>query len=333
MKKSIVVFLGFLITSSVSLFAQTPATSPLDPIITRFNIGAGLVNSGDFKGAIAEFEVVITMADEVGSSANDLKTKAQNQLPILHYQVATSLLKQKKYEEAVTYLEKTVQLAENSGNNQSTKEKAFKLLPTILFQVGFQKYKEKNNTEALKYYQSAINYDPNNDNAYLGIGIIYADTNDEQKMVTNLQKAIEIGTAMNDIKTIETAQRKLSGYYVNIGNIDLSEVESENPDYSFAIKNFEKAISYDPKASDAYYALASIYNKTLEFDKAIINGNKALENETQEIKLALINYELGTAYTNTAEYEKACEALKKAMVGDLTERAQLKIEKVPGCIK
>ena len=333
MKKSIIVFLGVLITSSVSLLAQTPAASPLDPIITRFNTGAGLVNSGDFKGAIAEFEVVITMADELGSSANDLKTKAQAQLPILHYQVATSLINQKKYEEAITYLEKTVQLAEGSGNNLATKEKALKLLPTLLFQVGFQKYKEKNNTEALKYYQSAIKYDPNNAKAYLGMGIIYADTNDEQKMVTNLQKAIEIGTTLNDTKTMETARKKLGGYYINIGNIDLSEVDSENPDYSFAIKNFDKAISFDPKASDAFYTLASIYNKTLEFDKAILNANKALENETQEIKLALINYELGSAYTNTAEYDKACEALKKAMVGDLMERAQQKMEKVPGCIK
>jgi Tfp pilus assembly protein PilF len=123
----------------------------------------------------------------------------------------------------------------------------------------------------------------------------------------------------------------LGRFYINVGNTDLTDVGTDNPDYSFAIKDFEKAISYDPKATDAYYTLALIYNKTLEFDKSIANSLKALESETIDVKIAAINYELGNSYLNTADYKKACESFNKALVGTIAEKAQLKKEKVPGC--
>jgi tetratricopeptide (TPR) repeat protein len=331
MKKMKIFLFGLFVLIAGSVYSQTPAKSPLDPIITKFNTGAGKVNSGDFKGAITDLEEVITMSNGVGASANDLKTKAQTQIPILNYQIATGLINQKKFEDAIVYLEKSIQLADSYGNNQPTKEKAVKLLPTLLFNVGNQKYKEKNPDAALTYYQSALKYSPNYAKVYLGLGSIYYDKNDEAKMLSNLQKAIEISKAANDLKTAEDAQKKIGAYYVNLGNIDLADVDKDNPDYSFAIKGFEKALTYDPKATDAYYTLALIYNKTLEFDKVIVNANKALESETVDVKIAAINYELGVAYTNTADYGKACESYKKALVGSIAEKAKAKMEKVPGC--
>ena len=325
--------LTLLVLSAGSLYAQTPAPakSPLDPVITKFNSAAAKVNAGDFNTAIAEFEEVLTMADAIGPTANDLKSKAQAQLPILQYQMGSNMAKQKKYEEAIQYLEKSIELADTYSNNPAIKEKALKTLPNLLLATGNQKYKEQKYDEALKYLQDALKYSPDNVRAYLAIGHVYADKNDEEKMITNLQKAIELATAASDVKTAEIAQKKLSSYYINIGNNDLAEVEAENPDFSFAIKDYEKAISYDPKATDAYYTLAVIYNKKMEFDKAVQNGLKALENETVDVKIAAINYELGVAYINTAEYPKACDALNKAMVGPIAEKAQARKAKVPNC--
>ena len=84
--------MAVLMSMFIVIFAQTP----MDPVIAKFNDGAAKLNAGDFKTAIADFEEVITLAETVGAPANDLKAKAQSQLPVLHYQVATAFMKQKK---------------------------------------------------------------------------------------------------------------------------------------------------------------------------------------------------------------------------------------------
>ncbi len=333
MKKMMIAFitLFILVSNLLNAQAQTQKVSPLDPVITKFNNGANKVNAGDYANAIADFQEVLVLADGVGATANDLKTKAQEQLPLLHYQVALNFIKQKKYEEAIPYLEKTIQFADAYGNNQASKDKALKQLATLFIGVGTQKIKAKDPDGAIKYFQSALKYSPNDPKPYLGMGIVYADKMDEQKMLTNLQKSIELAKAASDQKTIEQAQQKMGRFYINIGNADLAEVATDLPDYSSAIKNYEKAISYDPKATDAYYYLAVIFNKTLEFDKAISNSLKALQSETVDTKIAAINYELGIGYFSTADYKKACETFNKAMVGAIAEKAQARKAKVPGC--
>ena len=42
-------------------------------------------------------------------------------------------------------------------------------------------------------------------------------------------------------------------------------------------------------------------------------------------------FELGSAYQNTAEYDKACEALKNVMEDPFLTRAEKKMGNIPGC--
>jgi len=329
-KMKLLLFVMFLSVCGFS-YSQAQSTSPLDPVIAKFNDAANKVNSGDYSNAIAEFQEVLVMAESVGESADDLKMKAEEQIPLLHYQVATGLIKQKKYDEAITWLEKTVQLADQFNNNAPTKEKSVRFLSTLNMGVGMQKYKEKELDQALKYFQSVLKYTPEESKAYLGIGLIYADKSDEQNMIVNLQKAIELAGAASDTKTVEQAQQKLGLFYTSLGNASLADINAEDPDYSSAISNFEKAVSYNPNAADAYYMLSVIYNQTQDFDKVIANGLKALESESDAVKIAAVNYELGVAYFNTADYPKACDCFNKAMVEPIAEKAKARKEKVPNC--
>jgi tetratricopeptide (TPR) repeat protein len=312
---------------SIALFAQ----KPIDPVIAKFNDGAAKVNAGDFKTAIADFEEVIVLAEKLGAEGNDLKLKAQTQLPVLHYQVASAAMKNKKFEEAIPSLKKSIELANLYSNNAETKAKALKYLPSMLTGVGSQKYKDQNLTLAMQNFDEALKYDPAYGKAYLGKGIIYADQMKEKEMLENLDKAIELSKAGGDQKTVDLAQTRLGSYYINMGNMNLAEVDPEDVDYSPAITSFEKAISYNPSATDAYYTLAVIWNKSNEFDKAIEYGKKAVAIETDATKIAAINYELGIGYFGNADYPMACEAFNKAMIGQLAEKAQAKKEKVPGC--
>ena len=301
MKTMKTVLLSTLCSISLGLFAQTsapkPAQRPIDAVIAKFNEGAAKVNSGDFKTAIADFDEVIILAEKLGDEANDLKTKSQAQLPVLHYQVANALINQKKYEEAIPELEKAVELADLYNNNQVTKEKALKFLPQLLTGVASQKYKEKNLAVAIENFDEAIKYDANYSKAYLGKGKVFSDQSKEKEMLENLNKAIEIAKQAADTKTSEKAQSYISEFYVNQGNINLSEVDPEDIDYSPAIASFEKA----------------------------------LESEKDANQIAAINYELGNGYFGIAEYTLACESFNKALVGPTAEKAQSKKEKVLGC--
>lgn len=316
------------------------AQSPMDPVIALFNDGAAKINAGDFKTAIADFEEVIPRAEEVSnassdpkvkSTANDLITKSKAQLPVLYYQVATAQIKANKYEDALPNLIKTVELSDLYGNNADNKAKALKYLPQLYKSVGDQKLKGKNYSAAHENYDNALRYDPDYTRAILGKGMVFAEQMKEKDMVQYLTRAIELAKQAADEKTVETATLRLGKYFVNRGNIDLADIDPEEPDYSLAIESFEKAISYNPAAADAYYMLAVIWNKNIEFDKAIENSKKALEFETDATKIGAINLELGNGYFGIAEYSLACEAYNKAMVGPIAEKAVAKKEKVPGC--
>jgi tetratricopeptide (TPR) repeat protein len=313
------------------LTAIVNAQKPIDQLIAQFNDGAAKINSGDFKAAITDFEGVITMAEKLGPDANDLRNKAQTQLPVLYYQVANACMKDKKYDEAIPHLKKCIELADVYKNNQDTKAKAVKYLPALLTGVGNQKYKDNDLTGAMQDFNEALSYDGSYLKAIFGKGLVYADQMKEKEMIETLSKAIELANAAGDTKTVEQAKIKMGLFYINRGNQDLADVDPEDEDFTPAIESFEKAISYNPAASDAYYMLSMIWNKNNEFDKAIENAKKGLESETDANKIAALNYELGNAFFGNAEYELACEALNKAMVGSFSEKAQAKKEKVPGC--
>jgi tetratricopeptide (TPR) repeat protein len=327
MKTKMLASLALLISATTSVFAQTP----MDPIIAKFNDGAAKVNASDFKTAIADFEEVIVLAEKLGPQANDLKSKSQTQLPVLYYQVASISMKAKKYDEAIPNLIKTIELADLYANNAPTKEKAVKYLPQLLTGVGSQKFKEKNYPDALKNFDDALKYDPNYAKAFLGKGLVFAEQFKEKEMLDNLGKAMELSKAVADQKTIDQAQLRLGSYYVSQGNTNLADVDPEDIDYAPAIASFEKALTYNPASADAFYMLAVIWNKSDDYDKAIQNGKKALESETDATKIAAINFELGTAYFGVADYTLACDAFNKAMVGPFAEKATAKKEKVPGC--
>ena len=303
----------------------------LDTVITLFNDAAEKTNKGDYQTAITDFEQLLDIAEKVGAEANDLKTKAQEQLPVLNWQVAAGLLKQKKFEEAIPLLEKVNDYSTRFNNNPALKERVVKILPQVYTAVGTQQFRDKKYPEALSLFDKALITDDKFIPAWLGKGLIYAEQEDEKKMIENLEKSIELAKVSNDEKTIETARGRLARYYSDIGDMELEAVDEVDADYSYAIEFYEKALNYEPDFPDSNYNLAVIYNKKVEFDKAIEHSKKALNKETDAIKIAAINFELGNAYSNTAQYDLACEAFKKAMVGPVEEMAQRQKEKIPGC--
>ena len=314
-----------------SSFSITMTAQTMDDVIAKFNEGAEDVNKGDFVTAIEHFNQLIEMSETVGEEANELKSKSQDQLPLLHYQVAIGFMKQKDYESAIPYLIKTVELSEQYGNNDEYRQKAMRYLPQLLTGVGTQKFKTGDLQAAGTMFDDAINYAPEYPKAYLGKGLVLKAEYAEEEMISTLTKAIELGKAKNDTETVEDAQSALGSYFTEMGNIELEDMDPAAEDFSWAIDAFENALKYDPDNMDANWKLAMIYNRMVEYDKAIDYALAALESAEDEVKIAAINLELGNGYFGTAEYDKACEAYNNAMVPPIEDRAIARKERVPGC--
>ena len=304
------------------LSAQT-----MDDAIAKFNDGADAINKGEFSLAISQFNELLVLAETVGPEADNLVSQAKAQMPLLHYQVATGFIKQKDYENAISSLENTVALSDAYGNNEDKKEKALKYLPQLLTGVGTQDFRDENYDKAIERFQSAIKYSPNYPKAWLGLGLVYQKKFNEGEMLTALTKAIELGNKYKDTKTVSSAQEALASYYVEEANLEFEDRDPMDEDFSYLIELYEKALSFQPSNADANYKLAQIYNRMVEYDLAIKHAKKALETEVVEIKVAAINFELGNAYVGNAEYDLACAAFDKAMVGVIEEKAISRKEK------
>ena len=326
MKKLLLVIAVMCVTLTGMVKAQT-----MNEIIDLFNDAAEKTNKGDYQTAINDFEQLLPIAAQVGDSANDLATKAKEQLPILYWQIAAGHLKQKRFEESIPALEKTIELATEFNNNATSRERASRMLPQVYTAVGTQKFRDKNFDESIGIFKKALNVDNTYSKAYLGIGLAYAEKEEEKNMIENLEKAIQFGKAEKDDRTVETAVQRLTRYFNELGDQELENVDPVEKDFTYAIEFFNNALQYDPASSDANYKLAMIYNQKLEYDKAIEHCKKALGSETVDVKIAAIQLELGNAYFNIAQYPQACEAYNKAMVGPIEEMAMKRKEKVPGC--
>ena len=69
----------------------------------------------------------------------------------------------------------------------------------------------------------------------------------------------------------------------------------------------------------------------IEYDAAANYALKALLYETEPIWVSAINFELGHAYQNSVEYDKACEAFKNVVEEPFLTRAEKKMGSIPGC--
>ena len=118
MKLRVLAILGaILIVGSIS--AQT-----LTDVINEFNTGVEKLNNQEYEVSIGHFNQVLAMAETVGDEANDLRSQAEKQIPSAYYRQASAFMKRKQYDNAIPYLEKTVESATLYNNNEETKTKA-----------------------------------------------------------------------------------------------------------------------------------------------------------------------------------------------------------------
>jgi tetratricopeptide (TPR) repeat protein len=272
------------------------------------------------------------LADQVGDEASDMKAKAEEQIPATYYRQATIYMKRKQYDNAIPYLEKTVQFAELYDNNEEFKDKSLRYLPPLYIREGNRELKNSNYEAAIENFNKALELNPDLYHAYQGIGLVYKEQDDIDNMLAAFNKAKEGAGAKGDTETIEEINSVIDGYYNKIIMEEMEMVDPEDNDYTYVIEACENALAANRENPMAYYHLALVSNKMIEYDAAIENATKALQYEKDPVWISAINFELGHAYQNTVEYDKACQALQKVTEEPFLSRAEKKMGTIPGCM-
>jgi tetratricopeptide (TPR) repeat protein len=316
----IIILTTFLFLTA-SLNAQT-----INDVITAFNAGAEQVNTGSFETAISKFEECIQLANQLGAEGDEMKLKAEGQIPALSYRLASDKYKEKDIDGAITWFEKTIDFC-NLYGNEEFKGKSINFVAQLYNTKGNNYFKNEELDKAMASFDKAILYMPDYAKAYYGKGLVYKKMNDETNMLVMFDKAIETGKASGDDKTTEVAVKTVRDYFV-IGGVNAMKTE----DYETAFRCFDASMKYDDKYAEPYYRLAVIFNKQLEYEKAAENALKAIEYDNSEPeKKARLYFELGNAYLGMVEYQKACEAFTNALYEPYTNTVKYKMENVLKC--
>ena len=307
--------------TSVSLNAQT-----INEVIESFNAGAAEVSAGNYEAAIAKFEETIEQATALGAEGDEMKGKAEQQIPQLYYRMALDTYKDKDIPGAIARFEETVAACDKYGD-EDIKGKSLTYIPQLYYANGNSQLKADDFDGAIASFDKAVEYKPDYARAILGKGLVYRTQKDQENMVAALEQAIEVGNSADpvDDKTVEAATKILKDNFVNAGKLAFKD---EN--YADAISNFEASFKYDAEDPEPYYLICVIHGRQGEFEKALEAGTKALEYEQDDDK-AKIYYEMGNAYVNLVEYDKACAAFQNCLVEPFTASVKHKMENVLNC--
>jgi tetratricopeptide (TPR) repeat protein len=312
------------------LMAGTMSAQTLTDVINEFNTGVEKLNNQEYLVSIDHFNQVLAMAETVGAEADEMKGNAQKQIPAVYYRQATIFMKRKQYDNAIPYLEQTVEFATLYDNNEEIKAKASGYLPQLYVREGTVSWQNKDNEQALAYFDKALGMNPNLYQAHRGKGMVYLDQDQSSDMLEEFALAKAGAEAKGDTKTIASVNAAIDSYYNKIIKEEFDMVDPEDNDYSYVLEACENALAANPENPRAYYFLATVNNKSNEYEAAIDNALKGLEYETEPVYISGLNFELGSAYDDTEEYDKACEVLKKVVEEPFLTRAEKKIANI-GC--
>ncbi len=317
--KRSVLFLGVLVFS-VSLFAQTVGDAG-----SLYNDGNTYYKEKDYSSAASSYEQALEMAKLIGSDANELRGKIEEQLAKAYYADATELYKKKKFDEAIAAYKKTAAFAKEIGDEDRVK-KSTKNIAKVRTTKGTELLKKNKADEALVEFEMSLELYPTYYKTFYGQMLAYKMKDDMGKMMESADKTIEYGS--KSTKGQKTAMKAKSTASKSLVNAGAKEIQNEHP--KEAIQYINDSFKYDEGDANAYYYLALAYSKANQFDEAISAAQKAISIDPEKDK-SDVYFALGLAYEGKGDSANACGAYKKVTSGPNVEAAKYQMTQVLKC--
>lgn len=297
---------------SVSAFAQDK-----NEAINLFNQGVEQMKAND-PNALATFEKVVTICDQIGDSAQDVKSKAVTVIPDLYYKKAYNLLMtDKKVNESLHAAKATLKVAEKY-NDPNVTESTQKLMIQGYTSMASSYGQAKEFDKAIQAFDSILAINPNHTASLYNKALMYRGLDNSQKFAESIDLYISKIKDTGDSTKLEQAKKVARDYFRVAGG----KANQANK-LADALNNLTTAQKYGAD-NNTYYQLASVYNKQKKFELAAENAKKGLDMDVaanQEGK-AKYYYELGTAQAGLGKNSDACESLTNAMFGPFLQAAK-----------
>lgn len=302
------------------IFAAVSITSAQErnDVIKVYNEGAKLLQT-DVQGAITAFENVVTISDQVGESANDLKAKAVQVLPGLYVRAANNAIKENKPTAEIIRAARLATAASEKYNNATGKDNASKIMVQAYNKMGTEFFTGKEYDNALLAFDSLLAINPDYSNAIFNKALIYRAQNNATSFEESIDLFLGKLEAGKDDQISKQASTLALEYFRAAGS---QASQAENLDEALELLN--KAAKYG-EDKDLFYFFADVYNKKKSFDSGIEYAQKGLALETGEADAkAKFYFQLGLGQEGKGQTAEACASFKNAMFGPFAEPSKAK---------
>jgi tetratricopeptide (TPR) repeat protein len=309
--KNIVAIVVMSAIFGTSLNAQTRGD-----VIKVYNEGAKSMQT-DLPSAIKAFEEVVSLSDQVGETANDLKQKAVQVLPGLYVKAASSALNEKKPPEEIISAARAAVEAAGKYGSEPNKENAERILVQGYYNMGTDYFSKKEYDNALLAFDSLLQINPDYAFAYYNKALIYRTQNDPDAFEGSIDSFLEKMNSANDTVRARQGSTLALEYFRAAGS---QANQAENLDQALTL--LEKAAKYgDDK--DLFYYFADVYNKQKNFNSGAEYAQRGLDLETGNAEAkAKFYYQLAVAQAGKGENANACASFKNAMYGPFAEASK-----------
>lgn len=296
-------------------------------LFKTYNKALELASNGEYEQAINMYNQAIAQAEKMdGEEAQNIIQRSKNQLPSIYYQIALNEYKTFQQEKSLESLDATIEAFNQTVdvateyNKSQTADKAKQIITQLLYNKSLLRYQQKNYQEALATLDKVIKRNPNYAQAYYQKGIVVKkmESGSLEEAIALFDKAIEVGSSVDASQIVSNAKENAYNTLVFHG---ANEIQNKN--YDRAIDLLNRALTYDSTGASAHYRLATAYNKTQNWQKALTHAQKGLDHVTGgKTEQAKIYFELATAYQALGKKGNACNAFSNAAYGSFKSAAE-----------
>lgn len=308
--------------------ANLSAQATMENLVQIFNSGVQGMQGNNPAFALAQFEQVIEMADEIGTEdAMDMKRQVIQQIPRLHFQIARTLAQRNDLQGSVDALRDCLAASEKYEDERYP-PLAKGMIAQILSIQGNNARNAGDLDKALELYNQAHSYDSTEFRLHLGRVLVYDAQGERAKMLESAENAIKIGSENPDMaENIETIRRTVSISFFNA-----AQTTMQDGAFTATEQNLLTSIEYGNRSSAVYYQLGLARFRVEQWQSAIEALNEALElSEGDAESNAGIYFHIGRSYEALDNTARACAAYRNALHGEFEEAARFQIENVLNC--
>lgn len=313
MKFRSIIALAFVFSAS---FCAVLSAQDRNEVIAVYNEGAKAMQT-DVPAAIVAFEKVITLSNQVGDTANDLKQNALKALPGLYYKLAATANNEKKPAgEIITAAKLAGAMAEKYAS-ATYKENSKKILVNGYYKMASEFFSAKDYDNAMLAFDSVLTLNPDHIASLYNKAQIYKIRDEADLFEQSVDLFLTKLDPAKDADKATQAKGSALEYFRSEGGKANNANKLDD-----ALALLGKAAKYGDDKTLFYY-FADVYNKKNNFSEGAAYAQKGLDLETGDAEAkAMFYYQLAVAQVGKGETAAACASFKNAQFGPFAEAAK-----------